>query len=65
MVLASLAVAAGVVKEGYNPIEFVVFNFHSMALVIVFWFAILSGWGRKHETDEELLADGIVIEEAS
>ncbi len=62
MVLASLAVAAGVVKEGYNPIEFVVYNFHSMALVIVFWFAILSGWGRKHETDEELLADGIVIE---
>lgn len=65
MVLASLAVASGVVKEGYNPINFVVFNFHSMALVIVFWFAILSGWGRKHETDEELAADGIVVEEAS
>jgi len=62
MVLASLAVAAGVVKEGYNPIEFVIYNFHSMALVVVFWFAILSGWGRRHETDEELAADGIVVE---
>ncbi|MFH2113200.1 MAG: Na+/H+ antiporter NhaC family protein, partial [Spirochaetota bacterium] len=64
MVLASLAVTAGVVKEGYNPINFVIFNFHSMALVIIFWFAILSGWGRKHETDEELLADGIDISES-
>jgi Na+/H+ antiporter NhaC len=60
--LAAFAVAAGVVTEGYNAIEFIGYNFHSMALVIVFWFAILSGWGRKHETDEELAADGIVIE---
>ncbi len=61
IVLASFAVASGVVDEGYNPIEFIGYNFYSMALVVVYWFAILSGWGRKHETDEELAADGIVI----
>ncbi len=60
--LAALAIAAGVVAEGFNAIEFVGYNFHSMALVVVYWFAILSGWGRKHETDEELAADGIVVE---
>lgn len=61
--LASIAVATGVVAEGYSPVSFVGYNFHSMALFIVFWFAILSGWGRKHETDEELAADGVIIEE--
>lgn len=61
--LASIAVACSVVAEGYSPVSFVGYNFHSMALAVVFWFAILSGWGRKHETDEELAADGIVIED--
>ncbi len=61
--LAAIAVASGVVADGYSAISFVGFNFHSMALAVVFWFAILSGWGRKHETDEELAADGIVIDD--
>lgn len=61
--LAAIAVASGVVTEGYNAISFVGYNFHSMALFVVFWFAILTGWGRRHETDEELRADGVVIEE--
>ena len=64
LVLASLAVASGAVAEGFNPIEFIGFNFYSMALVVVYWFAILSGWGRTHETDEELAADGIQMEPA-
>jgi len=62
LVLASLAVASGAVAEGYNPLSFIGYNFYSMALIVVFWFAIFSGWGRKHETDEELAADGIIIE---
>ena len=61
--LAAIAVASGGVAEGYNAISFVGYNFHSMALFVVFWFAILTGWGRKHETDAELAADGIVIDE--
>ncbi|MCB7320203.1 Na+/H+ antiporter NhaC family protein [Lacrimispora sp. 210928-DFI.3.58] len=61
--LAAIAVASGVVTEGYNAISFVGYNFHSMALFVVFWFAILTGWGRRHETDEELAADGIIIDE--
>ena len=60
--LAGFAVAAGVVAEGYSAISFVGFNFHSMSLFLVFWFAILTGWGRTHETDEELARDGIVVE---
>jgi Na+/H+ antiporter NhaC len=64
MVLASLAVASGAVAEGFNSIEFIGYNFYSMALVVIYWFAILSGWGRTHETDEELAADGIIVEPA-
>jgi Na+/H+ antiporter NhaC len=63
IVLASLAVASGVVAEGYNPLEFLIYNYHCMALIVVFWFAILTGWGRKHETDEDLEADGILVTE--
>lgn len=62
--LAAIAIASGVVSEGYNAISFVGYNFHSMLLFVVFWFAILSGWGRRKETDEELAADGIIIDEA-
>ncbi len=57
--LVAIAVSAGVVSEGYSSVSFVAFNFHSIALAIVFWAAILTGWGRKHETREELLADGV------
>jgi Na+/H+ antiporter NhaC len=57
--LAAVAVATGVVSEGYSPLSFVGYNFQSMALFVVFWFAILSGWGRTHETDEQLRADGV------
>lgn len=33
-----------------------------MALVIVFWFAAISGFGRTYETDEQLAAEGIYID---
>lgn len=60
--LAGFAVAAGAVAEGYSAISFVGYNFHSMALFLVFWFAILTGLGRRIETDEELTRDGITVE---
>lgn len=63
MVLASLAVSAGVATDGYSPISFVGYNFYSMALIVVYWFAIFSGWGRRHETEEELRADGVIIDQ--
>ena len=53
---------SNVPKGSTIKISFVGYNFHSMALAVVFWFAILTGWGLRHETDEELAADGIVIE---
>lgn len=61
--LVAIAVSAGIVSDSYSSISFVAFNFHSIALALVFWIAILTGWGRKHETDEELLADGVSPEE--
>lgn len=61
LLLASLAITAGVVAESFSPMDFIFYNFYSYGLIIVYWFAIFSGWGRKHETDEELAADGIVV----
>lgn len=58
--VAAIAVSAGVAADGFNPISFVGWNFHSIALAVVFWVAILTGWGRKHETKESLAAQGIV-----
>ncbi len=60
--LVAIALAAGVVGENYSSVSFVAYNFHSIALAVVFWAAILTGWGRKHETEEELLADGVSLE---
>ncbi len=60
--LVAIALAAGVVDENYSAISFVGYNFHSIALAAVFWVAILTGWGRKHETEEELRADGVSVE---
>lgn len=60
--LAAVAVASGVVDKGFNPVTFVAFNFQSIALVVVFWIAILTGWGRKYETNDELLVDGVSVD---
>ena len=54
--LAAVAVASGAVAEGFSPVNFVVFNFHSMALFVVFWFAILTGWGRTLEDPDAVPA---------
>lgn len=62
LLLASLAVATGVVAESFSPTDFIFLNFYSYALIIVYWVAIFTGWGRKHETDEELAADGIYLD---
>ena len=52
----------GAVLQTFSPFDVVIYNFHCMALVIVFWFAAISGFGRTYETDEQLAAEGIYID---
>ncbi|WP_281679658.1 Na+/H+ antiporter NhaC family protein [Synergistes jonesii] len=61
--MASLAVSLGVVaNESFSAFDYAKYNFHGMALIAIFWLAIFTGWGRRIETAEELLADGIEVE---
>lgn len=61
--MASLALSLGVVTDAsFGVFDYAKYNFHGMALIVIFWFAILSGWGRRIESVEELKADGIDVE---
>lgn len=62
---ASQAIATGVVGADWSPLDFIPFNFHCMALVVIYWFATFSGWGRTYETDEMLAEDGIYLDPAT
>lgn len=62
VLLSGLAISSGLVADGFSPLDFLFYNYHCIALVVIYWFAVLTGWGRRIETDEELAADGIVIE---
>ena len=44
-----LIVATGLVPADYSVMSYVPYSFHCWALIVVFWFAILTGWGRKFE----------------
>ncbi len=62
--MASLALSLGVVAdEGFSAFDYAAYNFHGMMLVLLFWLAIFTGWGRRIETVEELQADGIYVAE--
>jgi len=62
LLLAGLAISSGVVAGEFSPIDFLAYNYHCMGLAAVYWFAVISGWGRKFETEQELAVDGIVID---
>lgn len=49
LVVAMLASNTGVVEGGMVPLDYIPFNFYCIMLIIVYWFAILTGWGRDHE----------------
>jgi len=60
--MAGIAISLGVVTdEGFSAFNYAAYNYHGMALIFLFWFAIFSGWGRKYETVEELRADGVEV----
>lgn len=46
-----LIVATGLVPSDYSVMSYVPYSFHCWALIVVFWFAILTGWGRKFERE--------------
>lgn len=58
--LASLAVTLGAAKSAdFSSFNYAGYVFNCMALIVIYWSAILIGWGLKIETREELLADGV------
>lgn len=61
LTIINIAVTAGVASENLAPFDVLVYNFHCMALVIIFWFCALTGWGRTYETDEQLAVEGIYL----
>lgn len=44
-----LIVATGLVPENYSVMRYVPYSFHCWALLLVFWIAIFSGFGKKYE----------------
>ena len=49
---AAFAVGTGLVETTFIPIAFIPYTFYAILLFIVYWFAILTGWGRTHEGQE-------------
>ncbi len=58
----TLAIASGCVPDTFAISEILKYNFHCMALIVLFIFATVSGWGRTFETDEMLAQEGIYID---
>ena len=51
IVVATLANSTGVLDYTLSAVEFVGYNFFCIMLVLVYWVAILTGWGRDYEPD--------------
>lgn len=62
LTIIEVAISTGAVPQTFSPFDVVIYNFHCMALIVVFWFAAISGFGRTYETDEQLAAEGIYID---
>lgn len=50
---ASQAAATGLVDASFNATNFIPYTFHCMLLIVVYWFAIFTGWGAKFENQQE------------
>ncbi len=52
VVTVALCAATGAVDVNtFTQFSYIKYNFYPMALLIVYWFAILTGWGRSHVQD--------------
>ncbi len=45
----SCAAATGMVDGGFTAFDFIPYTYHCMLLIVVYWIAILSGFGKKFE----------------
>lgn len=67
-VLIPFALAADTVKDAnlsnFDPVHLVPYVVYCWALMLVFWVAVLIGWGRDRMSDEERDAEQRVIAEA-
>lgn len=62
LTLLNFAIETGVVSESFSVFDILKYNFHCMALVLIFWLVAYTGWGRTYETDEQLAIEGIYID---
>jgi Na+/H+ antiporter NhaC len=53
---ASQAAATGLVDASFNATNFIPYTYHCMILSVVYWFAMLTGWGAKFENAQEAQA---------
>ncbi|GAA6393750.1 Na+/H+ antiporter NhaC family protein [Clostridiales bacterium] len=65
LTIINIAVTAGAMAEDVAPFDVLAYNFHCMALVLIFWVCAITGWGRTYETDEQLAAEGIYLDPAT
>ncbi len=65
LTLVEFCIATGLVAADFGPFDVLRYNFHGMALVVIFWVCAITGWGRTYETDEQLAKEGIVIDPES
>ena len=49
LVAVSQAVSTGVVSDTFTAAAFIPYTFHCMALVVVYWVSIFTGWGSNYE----------------
>ncbi len=62
--LSSLAISLGVTDNiGFSSFNYAGYVFDCLALIVIYWGAIFTGWGMRIETKEELKADGINFDE--
>ncbi len=49
----AMAIATGAVPETFSVMDYAPYSFHCIALFVVFWIAIFTGFGRKFEKPED------------
>lgn len=57
-----IIISLGAAPETFTATDWTPYLFYNFALLIVYWGLILTGFDKKIETDEELAADGIVLD---
>ncbi len=62
LTIIEIALTTGAVVTDLAPFDVLRYNFHCIALVLIFWLCAITGWGCTYETDEQLAAEGIYLD---